>query len=43
MFIIITWYCTYRIAGNFGGGNFGEIGESSAICQTKTTQISTYN
>jgi len=24
-------------------GNFGEFGESSLICQTKTIQISTYN
>ena len=31
------------IAGNFGGGKFGEFGESSVIRQTKTTQLSTYN
>ena len=30
--------CTYRIAGKFG-----EFGESSVICQTKTIQIFTYN
>ena len=34
---VCKWYI-YRIAGKFG-----EFGESSAIRQTKTIQISTYN
>ena len=33
----------YHIAGKFGGGKFGEFGESSVIHQTKTIQVSTYN
>ena len=33
----------YCIVGQFGGGKFGEFGESSVIYQTKTVQISTYN
>ena len=33
----------YCIAGKFGRGKFGEFGEFSAIRQTKTIQISTYN
>ena len=35
----------YHIAGKLGGGRkvFGEFGEWSAIRQTKTIQISTYN
>ena len=33
----------YHIAGKFGGGKFGEFGESSMIHQTKTIQLSTYN
>jgi len=41
--IIVSIICVvinemYRIAGKFG-----EFGESSLICQTKTIQISTYN
>ena len=32
----------YHIAGKFGGGKFGEFGESSVIRQTKTLKISTY-
>jgi len=35
---LIRWIITYYIAGKFG-----EFGESSLICQTKTIQISTYN
>ena len=34
---------SHCIAGMFGGGKFGEFGESSVICQTKTIQISSYN
>ena len=35
----------YKIpySGKFGGGKFGDFGESSVIRQTKTIQISTYN
>ena len=33
----------YRLAGKFGGGKFGEFGESSMIRKPKTIQISTYN
>ena len=34
---------TNCIAENFGRGMFGEFGESSMICQTKTIEIGTYN
>ena len=34
---------TYRIAGKFGGGMFGEFGKLSMIRQTKAIQINTYN
>ena len=34
---------TYCIAEKFGGGKFGEIGESSVVLQTITIQISSYN
>ena len=36
---VVAVYC---MAGKFGGGKFGEFGESSMIRQTKTIQISTY-
>ena len=36
-----TILAIYGIAGKFGGGKFGEFGESSVICQTKIIQIST--
>ena len=34
---------TYRMEGNFSGGNVGKFGKLSMIRQTKTIQISTYN
>ena len=42
----ITWAVNahkYHKAGKFGGGKFGEFGESFVIHQTKTMQVSTYN
>ena len=33
----------YLIAGMFRGGKFGKFGESSAIHQTKTIEISIYS
>ena len=37
--------CTklHCIVGTFGGGKIGEFGESSAIWQTNTIQIGSYN
>ena len=43
VYFCIIWTVSYRIAGKFGGGKFGEFGELSMIRQTKTIQISTYN
>ena len=41
--VATKWSMYYRIAVKFGGGKFGEFGELSAICQTKTIQLSTYD
>ena len=34
---------TLPFSGKFGGGRSGQFGESSAIRQTETIQINTYN